>query len=184
MYGYSLYHAYLILTKFSKQICPDKWQLACQQAHQPNLTPGRWSVPCITNYFYLYFVYFYYCLIYLLFFYANNKRFKPNIRVIHVRDLNFVHQSEIFVNFDGLLQASHLILGCTLVYSTWQPFEQALLVDSPLLSYIDIRHPNFLPPNLTVGEARDLGPRWVRVESLVLVREASAASVFQGCAVH
>ena len=103
---------------------------------------------------------------------------------MHVRDLNFVVRSEIFVNFDGQLRASHLILGCNPVYSTWQPFGQALLVDNPLLSYIDVRHQNFLPPNLTVGEARDLGPRLVWVESLVPMRDASIDSVFQGCAVH
>ena len=101
-----------------------------------------------------------------------------------MRDLNFVLQLEIFVNFDRQLRASHLILGCTPVYSTWQLFGQALLVDIPLLSYIDVRHPNFLPPNLTVGEAQDLSPRLVRMESLVLMRNASATSVFQGCAVH
>ena len=117
-------------------------------------------------------------------FYVEGKRFKSDIRVIHVRDLNFVLQSKIFVNFDGQLRASHLILGYTRVYSTWQPFGQALLVDSPLLSYIDVRHSNFLPPNLTVGEARDLDPRLVKAESLVPMRDASTDSVFQGCAVH
>ena len=68
-------------------------------------------------------------------------------------DLNFVLRLEIFVHTDGQLQASHLILDCNPVYSTWQPFNQALLVDSPLLSYIDVWHANFLPPSLTVGEA-------------------------------
>ena len=58
----------------------------------------------------------------LFYFGVEGKRFKPNIIVVHVRDLNFVLRSEIFVNFDGQLQASHLILGCTSVYSTWQPF--------------------------------------------------------------
>ena len=92
------------------------------------------------------------------FFLAESKRFKPDIKVVHVRDLNFVLQLEIFVNFDRQLWVSHLILGCTPVYSTWQPFGQALLVESPLLSYIEVSHPNFLPPNLTMGETRDLGP--------------------------
>ena len=115
---------------------------------------------------------------------AKSKRFKPDIRVVHVRDLNFVVRSEIFVNFDGQLRASHLILGCNPVYSTWQPFGQALLVDNPLLSYIDVRHQNFLPPNLTVGEAQDLGPRLVWAESLVHVRDTSIDSVFQGRTVH
>ena len=71
------------------------------------------------------------------------------------------------------IHASHLILGCNPVYSSWQPFGQALLVDNPLLSYIDVRHPNFLPSNLTVGEARDFVPRIVRAESLVPVRDDS-----------
>ena len=103
---------------------------------------------------------------------------------MHVRDLNFVVWLEVFVNFDGQLRASYLILGCNPVYFTWQPFEQALLVDSPLLSYIDVRHPSFLPPNLTVGEARDLGPRLVWAELLVPMRDASTDSVFQGRTVH
>ena len=103
---------------------------------------------------------------------------------MYVRDLNFVMQSEIFVNFVGQLRASHLILNSFLVYSTWQPFRQALLVDSPLLSYIDMRHPNFLPLNLTVGKAQDLGPWLVRADLLVPVRDASTNSVFQGRAVH
>ena len=77
---------------------------------------------------------------------------------MHVRDLNFVLRSEIFVHLDDQLQASHLILGVDPVYSTWQTFSQALLVDSPLLSYIDVQHANFRPPQLTIGEAHDLDP--------------------------
>ena len=65
---------------------------------------------------------------------------------MHVKDLNFVLRSEIFMHMDGQLRASHLILSCNPVYSTWQSFNQALLVDSPLLSYMDVRHPN-LPPS-------------------------------------
>lgn len=57
-------------------------------------------------------------------------------------------------------------------------------MDSPLLSYIDVRHPNFLPPNLTVGEVQDLGPRLIRADSLVPVRDALTNFVFQGYAVH
>ena len=77
---------------------------------------------------------------------------------MHIRDLNFILRSEIFVHSDGQLQASHLILDVDPMYSTWQTFSQALLVDSPLLSYIDVRHENFLPPQLTIGEAHDLDP--------------------------
>lgn len=91
-----------------------------------------------------------------------------------MRDLNFVLWSEIFVNSDEQLRASHLILGCTAVYTTWQPFRQALLVDSSWLLYIDVRHANLLPPQLTVGEARDLGPQYTTVDSLAQVRDTSA----------
>lgn len=88
---------------------------------------------------------------------------------MHVRDLNFVLRSEIFVPWDEQLRASHLILGVEPVYSTWKVFSQALLVDSPLLSYIDVRHPNFLPPRFTIGEADDLGPRYVCADELASV---------------
>ena len=83
--------------------------------------------------------------------------FTQDLRVVHVRDLNFVLRSEIFVHWDGQLRASHLILGVEPMYSTWQPFGQALLVDSALLSYIGVRHANFLPPSFTIEEARELG---------------------------
>ena len=105
--------------------------------------------------------------------------FTQDIRTIHVWDLNFVLRSEIFVYRDGQLRASHLILGVDSVYSTWQPFSQALIIDSPLLSYIDVQHtnflpPNFLPPNFTVGEARDLGPQYTCSDEFTPIRYASA----------
>ena len=83
--------------------------------------------------------------------------FVLDVRTVHVRDLNFILRSEIYVHWDGQLWASYLILGVEPVYSTWQSFKQAFLVDSPLLSYIDVRHANFLPSRFTVGEARELG---------------------------
>ena len=93
--------------------------------------------------------------------------FVPDIRTIHVRDLNFILRSEIFVHWDRQLRASHLILEVESVYSTWQSFKQALLVDSPLLSYIDVQHANFLQPKLTVEEARELGKRYTCSDELV-----------------
>ena len=72
--------------------------------------------------------------------------FVPDIRTVHVKDLNFILRSKVFVHWDGQLRAPHLILGVEPVYSTWQSFKQELLVDSPLLSYIDVRYVNFLPP--------------------------------------
>ena len=100
--------------------------------------------------------------------------FTQDIRIVHVQDLNFVLRSEIFVHRDGQLCASHLILGVDPVYPIWQPFSQALIVDSPLLSYIDVQHANFLPPSIIVGEARDLGPRYTCSNELALIRDESA----------
>ena len=88
--------------------------------------------------------------VYIYIFFAKGKVFVPDVRTVHVRDLNFILRSEIYVHWDGQLRASHLILG---VEPACQSFKQALLVDSPLLSYIDIRHANFLPSKFTVEEA-------------------------------
>ena len=98
---------------------------------------------------------------------------------MHVWDLNFVLRSKNFVHWDGQPQASHLILGFDPMYSTWQAFNQALLVDNPLLSYIDVQHANFFPPRLTVGEARDLGPQHTCSDELAPIRDESAEHVSQ-----
>lgn len=88
------------------------------------------------------------------------------------------------MHFDDQLRASYLILGCNPVYPTWKSFNQALLVDNPLLSYINVRHPNILPSSLTVGEARDFGPRKVKAESLAPLRDGSAEKVSRNRAIH
>ena len=103
--------------------------------------------------------------------------FVPDIRAVHAKDLNFILRSEIYVHWDGQLRASHLILGVEPVYSTWQPFKQALLVDSPLLSYIDVRYVNFLLPKLTTGEAREFGRRFTCSDELAPLRDESAEQV-------
>ena len=110
-------------------------------------------------------------------FVADDKEFVPDLRVVHERDINFFLGSEIFVHTDGQLRASHLILGYVPVYKTWQPFSQDLLLDSPFLSFIDMWHANFLPPKLTHGEARDLGPRYITIKDLAPIRDESAERV-------
>ena len=96
---------------------------------------------------------------------------------MHVRDLNFVLRSEIFVHWDGQLRVSHLILGVDPMYSTWQAFSQALLVDSTLLSYIDVWHANFLLLRLTVSEAHDLSPRYTCSNELAPIWDELAERV-------
>ena len=103
--------------------------------------------------------------------FAEGKLFTQDVRIVHVRDLNFILRSKIFVHWDGQLRVSHLILGVEPVYSTWQPFRQALLVDSPVLSYIDVWHANFLLPRLTIGEARDLSKRYTCSDELAPLQD-------------
>ena len=57
-------------------------------------------------------------------------------------------------------------------------------MDSPLLSYIDVQHANFLLPSLTIGETRDLNPRYTIAEDLALVRDESAERVSQSRKAH
>ena len=71
---------------------------------------------------------------------VEGKKFKPDANAMHVRDLNFVLRLEIFVHYNGQLCASHLILGCTPVYTSYQDRGHAQTVGSPLLSYIDVQY--------------------------------------------
>lgn len=83
-------------------------------------------------------------------------------------------RSKIFVHFEGQLWASHLILGCTLDYTSFQDPDQALTMGSSLLSYLDIRLRGFLPRGLTLGKVQRLGPLQIRESSLLPVRDGSA----------
>ena len=87
-----------------------------------------------------------------------SKKFQLDISVVRARELNFVLRSEIFVHYDGKLRASHLILGCVPSYTSYQDSSSALIVGSPLLSYLDILLQGFLPKGLTTSEARHWGP--------------------------
>lgn len=53
-----------------------------------------------------------------------------------------------------------------------------------MLSYIDVRHANFLPPSLTVSKARDLSPKYTTTEDLAPVIDESAERVSLSCKVH
>ena len=76
-------------------------------------------------------------------------------------------------------RVSHLILGVDSVYSTWQAFSQALLVDSPLLSYINVWHENFLPPKFTIGKTHDLGPHYTCLNELAPIQDESVERMSQ-----
>nr|POF14753.1 hypothetical protein CFP56_43600 [Quercus suber] len=88
------------------------------------------------------------------------------------------------MHYDGQLRASHPILGCVASYTSYQDSSRALTAESPLLSYLDVRLPRFLPKGLTSGEARELGPRLVKHGSLEPIQDSSRDTIFQGRAVH
>lgn len=113
-----------------------------------------------------------------------SKKFRPDLSVVRVKGLNFVLRSEIFVHYDRQLRASHLILSCMPSYTSYQDLLSAFIVSSPLLSYLDIQPPGFLPCNLTSEEAKQLGPRIARQDFLEPVQDRSTDRVFQGKAVH
>ena len=52
------------------------------------------------------------------------------------------------------------------------------------MSYIDVRHANFLSLSLTTGEARDLGPRYTTIEDRVPVQEESVEHISLSHRVH
>ena len=77
-----------------------------------------------------------------------------------------------------------MILCCVPSYTSYQDSLGVLTVNSPLLSYLDVRLPRFLLNKLTSGEARCYGPRIVRQDSLEPVHDGSGDNVFQGLAMH
>lgn len=99
---------------------------------------------------------------------------------MRIEELNFILHLEIFLHFVGQLRASHLILGCVPSYTSYQDSLSALTVRSPLLSYLDVQLHGFLLKRLTFSEARELGPRLVRHDSLEPMQDSLGDIVFQG----
>ena len=64
---------------------------------------------------------FIHLLIISIYHYVDGKKFVSDLIAVQVKDLNFVLRLEIFVHFDGQLRASYLILGCTPIYTSYQP---------------------------------------------------------------
>ena len=53
------------------------------------------------------------------------------------------------------------------------------MVDSPLLSYIDVRYANFLPSKLMTREAREYGKHYTCSDELAPLRDESVERVSQ-----
>ena len=88
------------------------------------------------------------------------------------------------MHYDRQLRASHLILGCVPLYTSYQDSLGTLIVGSPLLSYVDIQLSRFLPHGLTSGETRHQRPRRVWQGSLKPIHDDSANMIFHDRAVH
>ena len=54
-----------------------------------------------------------------------------------------------------------------------------MLVDNPLLSYIDVRYTNFLPPKVTTDEVREFGQRYTCSDELAPLQDQSAERMSQ-----
>ena len=69
---------------------------------------------------------------------------------------------------------NRFVLGARPTVQQQEPQGQG---QTPFLSYIDVKHVNFLPLRLTVGEAHDLGPWYTCSDELALVLDESAKRV-------
>ena len=94
----------------------------------------------------------------IFFCHAVTKRFRLGLNAAHLRNLNFLLRSKIFVYYDDQLRASHLILGYVPLYTSYQDPGQVLIIGSPLLLYIGVCLRGFLSKGLSLGEARRLDP--------------------------
>lgn len=109
---------------------------------------------------------------------AVSKQFKPDMNILQVQDLNFFLCSEIFIHYDGQLRASHRVLGCVPSYTNYQDPASAIVAGNPLISYLVVWLPGFLPNDLTSSEAQHLGPQQVREGSLEPINNGLTDIVF------
>ena len=76
--------------------------------------------------------------------FTNKEHIAPKISLVNVQALNYLLRSEIFVNEDGQLWASHLILDYEPLSRIFQDVGQAVKAGSPRLARIDVSKPGFL----------------------------------------
>lgn len=69
-------------------------------------------------------------------------------------------------------------------YTSYQDSSSALTIGSPLLSYLNVRLPGFLPQGLTSEEARHLVTWLVKHDSLEPIQDSSGDTIFEGRAIH
>ena len=82
------------------------------------------------------------------FFYLTDKTLvNPQIILINVPALNYLLRSQIFVNDDGQLRATHLILDYEPISRTFLDVSNSIRANDYRLARIDMSQPGFLAPH-------------------------------------
>ena len=85
---------------------------------------------------------------YLVFFCLTNKtQVTPRISLINVPALNYLLRSQIFVNDDGQLRATYLILDSEPLSRSFLDISNAIRANDYRLAPIDLSRPHFLAPH-------------------------------------
>ena len=71
----------------------------------------------------------------------------PRISLINVPAFNYLLRSQIFVNDDGQLQATHLILDYKPISRTFLDAGNSIRANDYRLARIDVSRPHFLAPH-------------------------------------
>ena len=81
--------------------------------------------------------------------FANRHATEPNFNLVNKDSLDKILRAEVFVNKDGQLQATHLILGYTPISSSFQVPKCIIKAKDPRLHRINVTVPGFLLPEGT-----------------------------------
>jgi len=75
---------------------------------------------------------------------------EPNFNLVNKDSLDKILKAKVFVNSNGQLRATHLILGYTLISSSFQAPKCDIRARDPHLHRISVAAPGFLLPGLKV----------------------------------
>ena len=85
------------------------------------------------------------CLVFLCL--IDKEQVTPRISLINVPALNYLLRSQIFVNDDRQLRASHLVLDYEPLSRSFQDVDNAIRANDYRLARIDVSRPHFLAPH-------------------------------------
>ena len=78
---------------------------------------------------------------------TDKTQVNPRISLINVSALNYLLRSQIFVNDDEQLRATHLILDYEPIFRTFLDVGNAIRANDYRLARIDVSRPHFLAPH-------------------------------------